>query len=66
MDKCNRRGGLFFGRDNRWRIAWRYGGSKRRQLVGQKVNVHHLYRKAEGVEEHVQRVGVPPIKTITP
>ena len=32
---------------------------RRRQLAGQKVNVHHLYRKAEGIEEHLQRVPVP-------
>jgi hypothetical protein len=35
---------------------------KRRLMAGQKVNVHHLYRKAEGIEEHLQRVPVPPIK----
>ncbi len=39
---------------------------RRRQLTGQKVNVHHLYRKAEGIEEHLQRVAVPPIKSIIP
>jgi hypothetical protein len=39
---------------------------RRRLLAGQKVNVHHLYRKAEGVEEHVQHVGVPPIEIILP
>jgi hypothetical protein len=39
---------------------------RRRQLAGQKVNVHHLYRKAEGIEEHLQRVPVPPIETILP
>ncbi len=39
---------------------------RRRRLAGQKVNVHHLYRKAEGVEEHVQHVGVPQIKVILP
>ena len=33
---------------------------KRRLIAGQKDNVHHLYRKAEGVEEHFHRVKVPP------
>ena len=35
---------------------------QRRLVAGQKVNVHHLYRKAEGIEEHLQSVNVPPIK----
>jgi hypothetical protein len=35
---------------------------KRRLVAGQKVNVHHLYRKAEGIEEHLQSVDVPPIE----
>ena len=39
---------------------------RRQQLAGQEVNVYHLYRKAEGIEEHVQRVGVPPVKMIFP
>ena len=39
---------------------------RRRQLVGQKVNVHHLYRKAEGVEDHLHKVGVPAIESILP
>ncbi len=39
---------------------------RRQRLAGQKVNVHHLYRKAEGIEEHVHHVGVPPIKVILP
>jgi hypothetical protein len=39
---------------------------RRRQLVDQKINVHHLYRKAEGIEEHLQRVSVPSIKPIQP
>jgi hypothetical protein len=39
---------------------------RRQQLAGQEVNVHHLYRKAEGIEEHVQRVDVPPVKMIFP
>jgi hypothetical protein len=39
---------------------------RRRLLAGQKVNVHHLYRKAEGVPEHLQSVNVPPIRPIEP
>jgi hypothetical protein len=39
---------------------------RRRLLAGQKVNVHHLYRKAEGVGEHIQTVTVPPIKPFAP
>ena len=37
---------------------------KRRLIAGQKDNVHHLYRKAEGIEEHLQRVDVPAIRII--
>jgi Family of unknown function (DUF6065) len=39
---------------------------KRRKLAHQTVNVHHLYRKADGIDEHLQRVPVPPIKSIEP
>lgn len=39
---------------------------KRRLLAGQKVNVHYLYRKAEGIEEHLQSANVPPIRVIEP
>jgi hypothetical protein len=39
---------------------------RRRQLRGQPVRVHHLYRKAEGIEEHLQRVPVPAIEPIIP
>ena len=39
---------------------------KRRQLAQQAVTVHHLYRKAEGIDEHLQRVPVPPVKPIEP
>jgi hypothetical protein len=35
---------------------------RRRLVAGQKVNVHQLYRKAEGIEEHLQSVSVPPIE----
>jgi Family of unknown function (DUF6065) len=39
---------------------------RRRQLVGQRVRVHHLYRKAQGVEDHLRKVGVPAIELILP
>jgi Family of unknown function (DUF6065) len=39
---------------------------ERRRIAGQRDNVHHLYRKAEGVEEHLQRVNVPPVRPIAP
>jgi hypothetical protein len=39
---------------------------KRRLLAQQAVTSHHLYRKAEGIDEHLQRVPVPPIKPIEP
>jgi hypothetical protein len=39
---------------------------RRRLMAGQKVNVHHLYRKAEGIEEHLQSVSVPPVEPIEP
>jgi hypothetical protein len=38
----------------------------RRAIAAQKDNVHHLYRKAEGVEEHFHRVNVPVIRSIVP
>jgi len=44
-------------------LAWL---EKRRQLAGQKVNIHFLYRKAEGIEEHLQRLNVPAIRQIEP
>jgi hypothetical protein len=37
---------------------------KRRLIAGQKDNVHHLYRKAEGIDEHLQRLNVPPLREI--
>jgi Family of unknown function (DUF6065) len=37
---------------------------RRRLVASQKVNVHQLYRKAEGIEEHLQSVSVPPIKPL--
>jgi len=39
---------------------------RRRQIASQPDNIHHLYRKAEGVDEHLQRVSVPPVRPIGP
>jgi hypothetical protein len=39
---------------------------RRRLMAGQKFKVHQLYRKAEGIEEHLQSANVPPIKVIEP
>jgi hypothetical protein len=44
-------------------LAWL---ERRRQMTDQKASVHHLYRKAEGIEEHLQRVDVPTLKIIEP
>jgi Family of unknown function (DUF6065) len=43
--------------------AWQ---EKRQEVAGQKLNVHLLYRKAEGIEEHLHRVNVPAIRPIEP
>ena len=37
---------------------------KRRTIAAQKDNVHHMYRTAAGIEDHLQRVNVPPIQII--
>jgi hypothetical protein len=39
---------------------------KRRQLAGEKLNVHLLYRKAEGIEEHLRSLDVPAVRPIEP
>jgi len=39
---------------------------RRRLIASQPDNTHHLYRKAEGVEEHLQRVNVPLVRPIEP
>jgi len=44
-------------------LAWQ---ERRRELAGQKLNVHLLYRKAEGVEDHLQRLDVPSLRQIEP
>jgi hypothetical protein len=42
-------------------LAWQ---EKRRSIAAQQDNIHRMYRKAEGIEEHLQRVDVPPIQII--
>jgi hypothetical protein len=37
---------------------------RRRLIAGQKENVHHLYRKADGVDEHLHRINVPQMRII--
>ena len=44
-------------------IRWR---EERRKLVGAPVPAHHLYRKAEGIEDHLVKVGVPPFTAMGP
>jgi hypothetical protein len=39
---------------------------RRQRLVGQGTRVHHLYRKAEGIEDHLHKVGVPAIRSFLP
>jgi hypothetical protein len=39
---------------------------RRQRLVGEEKRVHHLYRKAEGIEDHLQKVGVPEIRSFLP
>ncbi len=39
---------------------------RRVRLIDQDVNVHHLYRQAQGVEDHLHKVGVPGIEWIGP
>lgn len=44
-------------------MAWQ---QKRHEVAGQKVNVHLLYRKAEGIEEHLRSLDVPAVRPIGP
>jgi hypothetical protein len=37
---------------------------RRRKIAGERDNVHHLYRKADGVDEHLHRINVPPLRII--
>jgi hypothetical protein len=39
-------------------LRWR---AERRRIVAEPVPIHRLYRKAEGVEDHLVRVAVPPV-----
>ena len=36
--------------------------AERQRRAQEKVTTHHLYRKAEGIEDHLVRVPVPPLK----
>lgn len=38
--------------------------AERRRLAGEPVATHKLYRKAEGIEQHLVRVGVPKVEPI--
>ena len=40
--------------------------NRRRELADQEVRSHHLYRKAEGIEDHLHKVGVPAIRSSLP
>lgn len=44
-------------------VEWQ---EKRRELADQKLNIHLLYRKAEGIEEHLRSVDVPAVLPIGP
>jgi hypothetical protein len=44
-------------------LAWR---EKRREVAGQRLNIHFLYRKATGIENHLQRLDVPAVRQIAP
>jgi hypothetical protein len=44
-------------------LAWL---EKRQELAGQKLNMHFRYRKAEGIEEHLRSLDVPPVRPIGP
>lgn len=39
---------------------------RRRELVGQRLKVHKLYRKAEGIDDHLRKVDVPEIRSFLP
>lgn len=39
---------------------------RRQNLIGGARNVHLLYRKAEGIEDHLRQVGVPAIRSLLP
>jgi hypothetical protein len=39
---------------------------KRRQLEREKVKIHQLYRKADGIDDHLHSIAVPSIRSIEP
>ncbi len=43
-------------------LQWR---ERRRQIAASQVNIHRLYRRADGVEGHLQHVPVPPFEPFT-
>jgi hypothetical protein len=44
-------------------LRWR---EERRRIAESSPNVHRLYRRAEGVDSHLQRVSVPEVEPIRP
>jgi hypothetical protein len=44
-------------------LAWQ---ERRKELANQKLNVHLLYRKAEGIEEHLRSLDIPDVRPIGP
>ena len=44
-------------------LRWR---QERREIADQSRNVHHLYRRAEGVEGHLRHLPVPPVEPYRP
>lgn len=39
---------------------------ERRKRITEPVRTHHLYRKAEGIDDHLVKVGVPPFTSEWP
>jgi hypothetical protein len=44
-------------------LRWR---EERRRIAESPVSIHRLYRRAEGVESHLQRVSVPEVEPLKP
>lgn len=44
-------------------VKWR---EERRRIAADPQNMHKLYRRAEGVEDHLQRVPVPEVQPVPP
>ena len=40
-------------------LQWR---EERRRIAAQPTSTHRLYRKAEGIDDHLQRVAVPEVE----